>query len=231
MAQPAAPPPCPPFNYTKYQVADYDIPYEAHLTQQPESGVQYKYVANGAYVIQRTSALAASTTTTTTPQTSTDQTQPRILLIQRAAHDSWPHRWEIPGGACDPEDASMLDSVARELWEEAGLTASRIGPLVGGTKHMFVTRTGNLVCRFSFLVDVHRESGEGGEEAGGGGGGGLQVKLDPNEHQAFVWATEEEVAAGRAGEVELVFTNQQTRDGVLEAFRVWAELGRNSSTV
>ncbi|KAK5046723.1 hypothetical protein LTR84_007484 [Exophiala bonariae] len=227
MTEPTPTPPCPPFNYTKYEVDDYDIPYETHLTSQPPGSVQYKHVANGSYVIQPTSALpppygpSPSPPLVTTTTSTTDPTTPKILLIQRAAHDSWPNRWEIPGGACDPGEASMLDSVARELWEEAGLTATRVGPLVGGTKHLFTTRTGNLVCRFSFLVDVLKKTPEAA----------LEVTLDPNEHQAFVWATEEEVRVGRVGDVELVFTNQATREGVMEAFRVWNELRQGTPTV
>lgn len=64
---------------------------------------------------------------------------------------------------------------------------------------------------------------------GGGGGEGEATpagQVDPNEHQAYVWATEDEVEAGRVGHVELKFTNQQVKDGVLEAFRVKDELDR-----
>lgn len=42
-----------------------------------------------------------------------------------------PGCWEIPGGGCDDDDESILHAVARELWEEVGLTTTRIGPLVG----------------------------------------------------------------------------------------------------
>jgi 8-oxo-dGTP pyrophosphatase MutT (NUDIX family) len=221
MAQPEHPlhPPCPPFEYTKYLVDDYDIPYESHIANQPEANFRYKYVANGAFVIEP-HPIPPSSATDSTVTTSIQ----KILLIQRAAHDSMPGQWEIPGGACDPEDPSVLYSVARELWEEAGLKATRIGPLVGGTDHIFLTRSGNLVCKFSFVVDVEKKlSHDGSVEP-------LQVKLDPNEHQAYVWATEHEVQAGRVGAVELRFTNQQTRDGVLEAFRVKKELDQAAST-
>lgn len=226
MTQPKEPPhhpPCPAFNYTKYKVDEYDIPYERHLAQQPEAEFRYKYVANGAFVI---ASHPTTTTTTTLPSNGPDPdsgsdpkppTEKKILLIQRSAHDSWPGRWEIPGGACDAEDPSMLYSVARELWEETGLKATRIGPLVGGTDHIFLTSSGNLVCKFSFLVDVEKTKTKGEEEM-------LEVKLDPNEHQAFVWATEHEVRVGWVGDTELRFTNRQTMEGVLEAFRVEREL-------
>jgi len=216
-------PPCPDFNYTKYQVDEYDMPYETHLAIQAEAKLPYKYVANGAFVIDShpiTTPTTTTTTTTTGAQQTSDgapETEKKILLIQRSAHDSWPGRWEIPGGACDPEDPSILYSVARELWEEAGLKASQIGPLVGGTDHIFLTGSGNVVCRFSFLVDVERNEGAP-----------LEVKLDPREHQAFVWATEQEVRIGWVGETELQFTNTQTMEGVLEAFKVERELGLNA---
>ncbi|KAM0518088.1 hypothetical protein ACHAPE_004493 [Trichoderma viride] len=41
--------------------------------------------------------------------------QNRVLLVQRAAHDSMPNLWEAPGGAVDAEDASVLHGCAREM--------------------------------------------------------------------------------------------------------------------
>lgn len=40
----------------------------------------------------------------------------RVLLVQRAATDSMPNRWEIPGGAVDREDGSILEGAVREVW-------------------------------------------------------------------------------------------------------------------
>lgn len=50
----------------------------------------------------------------------------RLLLVQRAPHDSYPLLWEVPGGAIDAEDESVLHGLARELWEETGLRARRV---------------------------------------------------------------------------------------------------------
>ncbi|KAI1093281.1 NUDIX hydrolase domain-like protein [Rostrohypoxylon terebratum] len=127
----------------------------------------------------------------------------KILLVQRAAHDSLPSLWEIPGGACDFEDKSLLHGVARELWEESGLRASFIGPLIGEGE-VFFTKEGDwCMCKYSFLTEVE----------------GYEVTLDPNEHQAFLWVTEEEARSGKCGDVKFDFTFPQQRQAVLEAFQ------------
>jgi 8-oxo-dGTP pyrophosphatase MutT (NUDIX family) len=163
------------------------------LSTHPGEKFEYHFIATGALVFDAS-----------TPE--------RILLIQRAAHDSMPGQWEIPGGACDKEDPSILDGAARELWEETGLTASSIGPQVGDG-HFFLTRSGKLVCKFNFLVDVEKDVD-----------GKWDVKLDPNEHQNYVWTTEEEVKARRTGDVDLKFTTREQEAVVLEAFRARREM-------
>ncbi|RGP61755.1 nudix protein [Fusarium sporotrichioides] len=121
----------------------------------------------------------------------------RILLLQRAPDDSMPNKWEIPGGACDDEDESVLYGCARELWEEAGLEATHIRHVIpdnqdGKPGAVFTNRTGKrLFCKFSFEVDV----------------ASTDVKLDPKEHQDYVWATEEEARQQRMGEREIPLTN------------------------
>ncbi|OSS52832.1 hypothetical protein B5807_02509 [Epicoccum nigrum] len=150
------------------------------------------------YTLIATSALVLDTRSTSSP---------RILLLQRAASDSNPNKWEPPGGAVDDDDATVLHAVARELVEETGLRAARIGGPVGGSQ-LFKRSNGDTVCRFSFSVHV-----DAGKE------GGLVVQLDPNEHQRFVWATEDEVRAGEAGNVELNFVPGEVKQTVLLAFK------------
>ncbi|KAI0191573.1 NUDIX hydrolase domain-like protein [Astrocystis sublimbata] len=125
----------------------------------------------------------------------------RLLLVQRAPHDSYPLRWEVPGGAIDDEDKSILHGVARELWEEAGLRARHVGGLVGKAD-TFLTRSGRAVCKYSFLVDVE----------------GFDVKLDPNEHVAFLWVSEQEAKAKKCGDVEIVYTGNRQEAGILAVF-------------
>ncbi|KAI9897732.1 hypothetical protein N3K66_007588 [Trichothecium roseum] len=128
----------------------------------------------------------------------------RLLLIQRAAHDSMPNKWEPPGGAADPEDPSVLHACARELFEEAGLVASRVLRVVGdgddvdgdyGSAGMvFMNRSGTrLFVKFCFEVEVEAEAGAAAGVDGADGDGRPVVRLDANEHQDWVWATEEEV--------------------------------------
>ncbi|KAJ4231884.1 hypothetical protein NW759_002279 [Fusarium solani] len=135
--------------------------------------------------------------------------QDRILLLQRAPDDSMPNRWEIPGGACDDEDPTVLYGCARELWEEAGLELRHISRVVpdgfeGKPGAVFTNRTGRrFFCKFSFIVDVAEYS---------------EVKLDPNEHQDFVWATEEEVQRQAIGDREIPLTNALMTNLISKAF-------------
>jgi len=151
-----------------------------------------------------------------------DATGRRVLLIQRASHDSMPNRWEIPGGAVDDEDASILHGAARELREEAGLTAVHYHSAVtvnaesGSLEHVFTNRTGTVTwCAFIFVAEVRWP-----EDVSENDRSVPVVTLDPNEHQDFVWAMEEEVRdqrmqSGRA----IPFTTPEVQGIVLNAFK------------
>jgi len=106
----------------------------------------------------------------------------------------------------DDDDESILHAVAQELWEEAALTAVSIGPLVG--KPIFFGNSKEQVCKFNFLVETK---------------GTMDVKLDPEEHQRFVWASEGEARAKKIGDLELEFTSADLEVIVLEAFRTRRE--------
>jgi 8-oxo-dGTP pyrophosphatase MutT (NUDIX family) len=139
----------------------------------------------------------------------------KLLLIQRAGHDSSPNKWEIPGGGADEDDPSILYGTARELWEESGLVARRFthliteGPGIEAGIRTFSNRYGTKwFSRFTFNVEVENCDA---------------VKLDPNEHQAFIWATEQEVMDGKVGEADLDITHPEVRLIILEGFRLRKE--------
>lgn len=140
----------------------------------------------------------------------------RILLIQRAAHDNMPNLWETPGGSVDKEDESILHGCAREVREEAGLTVRRVVRLVteGSDDRppwaILVSFTGKTVfCQFGFEVEVEQGPGE-------------EVRLDPEEHQDYMWVTEEEVRSGvTMGEGRrFPLTCLMVRNRILEAYRL-----------
>lgn len=168
----------------------YSVPLSSYLPiNRSPLGGPYDGAATGSLVIN--------------PQTS------KLLLVQRAPHDSMPLKWEIPGGAVDLEDESILHGVARELFEETGLVASDIVELVGGSQEFF-TRSGRWIVKFSFLVDVQ-------------GGAEIEVQLDPNEHVKYVWVSEEEARARRLGDLTLAYTTKDQEETIYEAFRILKE--------
>ncbi|KAI8627146.1 NUDIX hydrolase domain-like protein [Xylariaceae sp. FL1651] len=144
----------------------------------------------------------------------------RVLIIQRASHDSMPDKWEVPGGGIDDEDATILHGAARELWEEAGLVAKGFQYVVTegddiAPSQVFTNRTGTkFFRRIAFVADVENCD---------------QVKLDPDEHQAFMWASEDEIRTGKVGDCSFTITHESMRALILEAFRlkrVWETSNR-----
>lgn len=170
------------------QVSPLTVSPQTYLATYPDA--RYSYIATGCFVFDKS-----------------DPNEPRILLLQRSETDSMPGRWEIPGGACDDDDESILHGAARELFEETGLKAIRIGPQIGEGE-FFTSRSGKKICKFTFLVEVELYD-EGRPPA---------VKLDPREHQHYVWATRQEIEARSSESKELVFTTSDLEKAVLESF-------------
>ncbi|KAJ5762598.1 uncharacterized protein N7511_005980 [Penicillium nucicola] len=152
----------------------------------------------------------------------------RVLLLQRAFTDSMPGCWEGPGGASEPEeDGTLLDGVVREVLEESGLHVTRIIELVAVDCWEHHRRSGGKmrIAKYSFIVDV-RETRNSLEEQLSPLE--IPVQLADTEHQAFDWASEEEVqlsveSKGRY-QFPLLSVSQQSTN-ILRAF----ELRRSNS--
>ena len=185
---------------------DFDDAVKLFILTQDEYVNEHKhdgfdYVATGAFVFDRQ-----------------DRKTPRILLLQRSARDSMPNRWEVPGGGCQNDDDSILSAVARELWEEAGLKTKRIVRTVGAP-YLFQTRSGKRICKFDFIVEVHRRNA-----------GKFDVKLNPEEHQSFLWASEDEVRCKKSGDTEMEFTTTALQRTIIESFEQIAQARQQRSS-
>jgi 8-oxo-dGTP pyrophosphatase MutT (NUDIX family) len=172
-------------------MASVDVSPEAYMAARPE----LECLITGAVVFS-----------TTPDQPSVDH----MLLIKRAAHDLLPSLWEIPGGSVDSDDPTILHGLGRELWEEAGLVLRSVVSWVSDPKGLiFMSRSGRPVAKFTFEVEVESEPGIL-----------PKVIIDPNEHEAFVWATEEECHAGMKGDVQLNFTSDTQKQAIFDAFEL-----------
>lgn len=184
------PPPAIAFSFAlSSSVSSFNVPAKTYLASHGD----YDGIASGALVFD---------------------SQGRLLILQRAAQDSMPYLWEVPGGACDLDDESILHGVAREVWEESGLNVSALKQLVGPVDGLvfFTRRRGLKICKYTFEVEV--ESTE-------------RVKLDPNEHQNYRWVTEEECRSRKMEDegsvVEIKFTTAAQEATILEGFRLRKE--------
>ena len=181
---------CPVFSFDYHpSIAEFAVSKHSYLTACPEAN--FSYIATSTLVLDTRIA-----------------SNPRVLLLQRAASDEDPNKWEPPGGACDDDDQSILHAAARELWEEAGLQAARIGEPVGDP-YFFTLSDGKKVCQFNFAVHVRTDSGTPSA-----------ARLNPEEHQRFVWATEGEVKAKKADGMNLDFTTGEVERTVLLVFKL-----------
>lgn len=198
-----APPPPPPADFTlDPSLSGYNVLIHDYLSKLNETATpKLEGLATGAVIFS-----------THHPADQPD----RVLFVQRAAHDSMPNRWEIPGGAVD-ENETVVGGLAREVWEESGLEVRRFIAGVGSGEGLragavFATTRGRFIFKLTFVVEVKDSSA---------------VKLDPEEHQDYVWATEEECraklverSAEGKGPTELAFTTAAQEWAIMRAFEI-----------
>jgi len=124
--------------------------------------------------------------------------EPRLLLLYRASADVYGDLWDFPGGSVEESDETVIEAVKREVMEETGLHVSEIVEYVGMHTWIDSRPDGDEKwAKFSFTVRVAEESEPGYP----------QIKLAESEHQAFRWATEEDIKASleeRDGSIEFI---------------------------
>ncbi|KAL7918489.1 NUDIX hydrolase domain-like protein [Trichoderma austrokoningii] len=165
---------------------------------------------------------------------------PQILLLRRSPQDSYPLKWEAPGGSVDSDDASILAAAARELFEETALSSCHFHAVLGMTKQeaeqLFSStedkrpdnwgvdpndeRAEDIEVQVSehltiLLTTFHEPDGIWGKVNFLATAAEEQVKIDTEEHVEWAWFTEEQVRCGRADKSDIVtegvFTDDEQR--------------------
>lgn len=176
-------------------LAQYNTPLADFAATKPE----FNYFVVGAYIFS----------TSNKPNS-----RPLALLLQRSFSDSYGGYWENPGGSVESTDKTLLEAVVREVFEETGLHVSKFLDLVCVDQWVSVKPDRvRKVAKFSFVTEVYEVVDEGWMD---------RVVLDDQEHQAIVWATEEQVREGVEKGGMLKFINEQGKN-LLRAFEVFRE--------
>jgi 8-oxo-dGTP diphosphatase len=101
----------------------------------------------------------------------------RVLLLRRAANDSLPGVYELPGGGVEPGEG-ILEALAREVAEETGLRVISVTAFAGSFDYL-ARRSGRTARQFNFTCLARPRA----------------VRLHPDEHDRLLWATREAAAA------------------------------------
>ncbi|OKL59607.1 hypothetical protein UA08_05214 [Talaromyces atroroseus] len=176
------------YSYTvaPHLAEEFDVPISDFAIAHP----QHTHYVLGAFIF--THRLPASSASRLAKEehlskpTSKPESQPLMLIIQRAITDSWGGYWDFPGGSLEPTDQTLLDGVAREVFEETGFHVRKIRELVRVDAWTVHKRGVNhRVAKFTFVVDVHESVDTPEWEE--------KVRLSPAEHMKWLWVTEEEI--------------------------------------
>ena len=146
---------------------------------------------------------------------------PRILLLQNAGGGTDPyafsHYWQIPSGKPINADPTLCHALSRVVREQTGLELTHVSTMVGTEEGRGSRQTGKAVwMKMNFVVEVAELAPglrspaskpsettafgfEFGHEAGDPSTNGnlnlgsVQVELDPQQHNLYMWATESEL--------------------------------------
>lgn len=131
----------------------------------------------------------------------------------------------IPSGGIDDTDRTIKDAVERELKEETGLTASWVVQEVGHGLG-FASRNGKQTLKITFVVEcdeiarIEMGKTELSTEYERSSVDAVPVKLNPAEHDQYVWATRQTIDNGKHNEQPIAFTSDDSRASLLKAFDV-----------
>lgn len=136
----------------------------------------------------------------------------RVLLVQRASNDDCPNLWEVPGGTAN-RDETIVQCAVRELQEEAGLAALGVISMIGEfewsekkpARNGYGWRDWKI---FVFLITIDDAVGN------------VEIKLDPLEHQAYLWATEADIKEGLCDGIKLERISSNQKEAILAAFEI-----------
>ncbi|KAJ5362431.1 hypothetical protein N7541_003275 [Penicillium brevicompactum] len=137
----------------------------------------------------------------------------QVLLLQRSADDDCPNLWEVPGGGANG-DETLIQCAVRELKEETSLEASDVLGMIGEFEWMETgSRSGNLgetkIWKiFMFLVTVESLNEN------------LEIHLDQQEHQTYLWATETDIREGSCGGTLLQWISPNQPQAILAALKI-----------
>ncbi|KAJ5148346.1 hypothetical protein N7526_001698 [Penicillium atrosanguineum] len=139
-----------------------------------------------------------------------DASTPRVLLLQRALTDSMPGCWEGPGGSYEPDmDGTLL------RWSGSWTHTRR-----NGSKFR--------IAKYSFMVEVFESVRPSAEQVPREE---IPVQLMESEHQAFDWATEEDVRLSLQGGGKYQLPGPATghqAPNILRSFELYRELQSKS---
>lgn len=101
----------------------------------------------------------------------------KFLIIRRAAHDSMPGLWELPGGGLN-EGEQVEDGIMREVFEETGLRVKVLAPISTASFPRRKNREPKFILRVAYSCAVFPEK--------------QTVKLS-KDHSQFQWVKKEEL--------------------------------------
>lgn len=97
----------------------------------------------------------------------------QILIVRRILDDFMGGNYELPGGGVD-DGETILKGIERETLEETGLQVIAVLSMHEGFDYQTEKKN---VRQFNFVVETS----------------GYEVKLEPMEHDAFTWISENEL--------------------------------------